>query len=516
MSRLIWEPVKYTGLFGLLALGMGGAFAAQAESETPLSAIDWLSDSIEAPAAIAEPVPVAPQTRETPVLTVAPLDSAVVDDVGTFDGTELGLEASIWAKNSASELAERLKNMPAIALPSLREFHVDLVSGTFAPPADAIVDESFFLARVDTLMGLARFDDALALLRDAGTEDPERFRRYFDIGLLTGTEGSACEIIRETPDVSPTFPARVFCLARNGEWDVAALTLGTAEALGILSNQEDQLLMRFLDPDLFEGEPVPPVDAMSPLLFRLYEAIGERPLTETLPVAFAVADLSETVGWKDRLRAAERLAGIGALPPGELIKTFKARSPAASGGIWTRVRAVQEFERAEKSDDAALSQKLPDAWDAAQEGGYATTLAPWFLSRILSADVERQALHTAFEVALYAGDSVSAAKWSSDSGDDKALLALATGGASSFAGGEPLATAVRQSLAGLPPSPNIRTELDSGRVGSVLLDAIAVLAEGADGDPRAVGDALAVLVALGLNDLARQVSVELLLDASQI
>ena len=485
-------------------------------AESPLSAIDWLSNSITEPAAVAAPLAAPLQGRDVPTLTVAPLGAALPDRSGVSEGVDLGLPASIWSKNSAAELAERLTTMPEITLPSLRDFYVALVSARFEAPADAIVDERFFLARIDTLMGMARLEDARTLLTDAGTEKPERFRRYFDIGLLTSTEATACDIIEDTPEVSPTFPARVFCLARNGEWDVAALTLGTAEALGILSQQEYQLLARVRDPDLLEGDPVPPVEAMSPLLFRLYEAIGERPLTEPLPVAFAVADLSENVGWKDRLRATERLAGIGAVNPGELLKVFKARSPAASGGSWTRVRAFQNFEAAAKTDAAAVSRTLPVAWEAARDGGYHATLAPWFLSKIRAVKLERSAQHTGFEIALFAQDWTAAETWSSARADDTALLALATNRPDQLSLSDPLIVAVRQSLAGLPPSPTIRAELEAGRTGAVLLEAIAVLAEGADGDPRSVGDALAVLVALGLETLARQVSVELVLDASQI
>ena len=499
----------------LAALAAGLAAPGAVLAESPLSAIDWLSNSIAAPPAAAAPAPPPPETRDVPSLTVAPLGAAVADSAGTVDGTSLGLPQDLWAQNSAAELAARLAEMPAIELPSLRAFYVSVLAARFAPPADAILDESFFLARVDTLMRFARFEDARALLTEAGTEAPERFRRYFDIGLLTATEGSACEIIDVTPEVSPTFPARIFCLARNGEWDVAALTLGTAEALGILSDQEDKLLMRFLDPDLFEGAPLPATETMSPLLFRLYEAIGERPATEPLPVAFAIADISETVGWKDRLRAAERLASVGAIAPGEMLDIVNQRKPAASGGLWARVRALQAFDSAENGS-AAQSERLPAAWDAAREGGYAAHLAPWFLERIRDVELDRSAEHTAFEIALLAGDTASAARWSASRADDAALLSLASGGPFQLAGVEPLGTSIRQSLAGLAPSPSIRAELAAGRSGSVLLDAVAALAEGADGDPRAIGDALAVLVSLGLDDLVRQVSVELVLDASRI
>ncbi|MEK6217121.1 MAG: hypothetical protein N2B03_07885, partial [Boseongicola sp.] len=263
----------------------------------------------------------------------------------------------------------------------------------------------------------------------AGAPEPRRFRRAFDIALLKGTEARSCRAIEATPDISPTIPARIFCLARNGEWDVAALTLGTAEALGILTKEEDALLLRFLDPVLFEGEPLPPVSTnMSPLIFRLYEAVGERPATDGLPVAFAFADLAQTVGWKTRLQAAERLAAADALGAEELMAVFQERKAAASGGIWARVKAYQSIYRvAMDGDSEALSVALPRAWDAAVSTGTETALAPWLLQHINASDISGPARHAALEISLLAGDFDTAAAFSNDSSVDRTLVAIASG-----------------------------------------------------------------------------------------
>ena len=65
------------------------------------------------------------------------------------------------------------------------------------------------------------------------TPEPEPFRRWFDIALLIGREDRACDIMLETPQIAPTFPARIFCLARSGDWNAAALSLRTGETLGL-------------------------------------------------------------------------------------------------------------------------------------------------------------------------------------------------------------------------------------------------------------------------------------------
>ena len=80
--------------------------------------------------------------------------------------------------------------------------------------------------------------------------------------------------LRATPDLAPTFPARIFCLARAGDWNAAALTLRTAQALGYVTPEEDALLQRFLEPELDDGETLPPPDKPTPLVWRMFEAIG--------------------------------------------------------------------------------------------------------------------------------------------------------------------------------------------------------------------------------------------------
>ena len=146
-----------------------------------------------------------------------------------------------------------------------------------------------------------------------------------------------------------------------GDWRAASLTLGTANALGLVTDEEDALLLRFLDPDLFEGDPILTIPrATTPLTFRLYEAIGEGRATTGLPLAFAHADLEERAGWKARLDAAERLARTAALSENRLLGIYFEGKPSASGMIWDRVAALQAFDTAlEREETNALADTLP-------------------------------------------------------------------------------------------------------------------------------------------------------------
>ena len=502
----------WQGLF-LLAAISGQALAAE---QAPLSAIDWLSDSIAMPTAPSVETPSAPDTVAPPsAISVMPLDRPVADKAGILSARMLGIEPGLWGRSSAGDLARGITALPdaGSAPPSIRQFLHDLLVARLDPPIDAADDDSLYLARLDRLLEMGRLRSATLLIEAAGAPEPRRFRRAFDIALLTGTETEACKVIDVTPDISPTYPARIFCLARGGQWDVAAITLGNAEVLDILSPEEDQLLLHFLDPELFEGEPLPPPPRLpSPLLFRLYEAVGERLPTDAYPVAFATADLSDTVGWRTRLRAAERLAAVDAIPFERLLSVYTERGPAASGGIWERVKAVQALlEAVESGRTDSLTEALPEAWRAAGQGRYEAALARWIAPKLAGLTLDGQAGHVAFEITLLAGRSDLAAGFASATSQDRFLLALANGTGTAAPDADPLGRAVLRGLSALGPGDQFQALIDDGRKGEALLSALSVLMDGAAGNPDRAANALALLRTLGLERLARQTAVELLL-----
>lgn len=513
--RLNWMGTRPV-LLGLgCALVLIGTEPVMATEGSPLSAIDWLSDSIVEPGEDPAPQSDAPVASLPSDISVMPLDAPTPDRAGLRPARDLNLDADLWGRSSAADLARALVDLPdgAEAPPSVRRFLNELLTLEFKPPIDAAIDDSFFLARIDRLLSMGQLERAEALLEIAGLDDAERFRRAFDIALLRGTETEACRTIEETPDLSPTYPARIFCLARLGEWDVAALTLGNAEALGILTPDEDALLLHFLDPELFEGKPVPePPRQSTPLLFRLYEAVGERIPTDQLPVAFAVTDLGSTVGWKARLRAAERLVAADALSFEALIGVFTERKPAASGGIWERVAALQSLLSAlETGRSKQVNNTLSAAWIAAGRGGFDTDFAEWITPQLGDYELTGPARHLAFEMALRAGRVDRAEVLASDAADDRFLLALATGSGSASPGTSLLNQSVLRGLVALSPGATFEALIEDDRKGEALFRALGHLKRGAAGNPRATQQSLALLRTLGLEELARRVAVELIL-----
>lgn len=333
--------------------------ATQAAGQSPLSAIDWLSDTVVAPPAPTGPATAATVTTE--LIDVAPLEALAIDAVGLLPPSLSGLPKDFWGSSPTFDLVELIETQ-ALTLPRpARSLLHKIILAELDPPVDATPAHHLFLARIDLLLRFGALDEAQALLERAGPTEASIFRRWFDVSLLTGSEDRACATMRAAPDIAPTFSARIFCLARGNDWAAAALSLETARALNYLSEADANLMARFLDPELFDGEPIGTLPRpLTPLAYRMLQALGEAPTGSALPLAFAHAKLGRGEGWKPRIEAAERLARRGGIAPNQLFSIYTERRQAASGGVWDRVEAVQDFDIALLSGDSArVANALP-------------------------------------------------------------------------------------------------------------------------------------------------------------
>jgi hypothetical protein len=494
-------------------------------AEEPLSAIDWLSQSVSTPVGTQVPT-VRDRPDEPPVAKGGALPETVAttvlggpspDAAGLIAPAKSGLPARLWGVGLTDEIASHLTEEKADVLPALQGIFVTMLLAEAEPPVDSGGSGRLLLARIDKLLALGALDQAQALIDAAGETGPDLFRRSFDIALLTGAEDRACDQMRAAPDLAPTFPARVFCLARSGDWNAAALTLRTAQALGYITPEQDALLSRFLDPDLYEGEPIPAAPSpVTPLDMRMFKAIGEPLPSLGLPLAFAYADLGEDTGWKAQLEAAERLARAGVLEPNRFLGIYTEREPAASGGIWDRIDAFQKFEAAlDSKDPARIAETLPNAWDRMTEAELETTFAALFAKPLMAMDLPDEAGRIAFRVALLSPDfaRVSASRKAEDL-TETFLIGLAKGDVEGVIAPDSLGRAIAPAFTGTAAAPEGSESarlLAEDRYGEAVLTAIDRISQGVQGDLRQVTEGLATLRAAGLDTIARRTALELML-----
>ncbi|WP_095589731.1 hypothetical protein [Actibacterium ureilyticum] len=500
----------------VLTVTLALAGTARAQSEDPLSAIDWLSESVREDIQVPRGHDGAVvQSAAPPAVSVTPLDTPRLDSVGLLPGSTTGLPADLWGDTGAVEIARLIRATPSETLPAVQDLFYMLLLAELDPPEKGAADDGvILLARLDKLLEMGALEQARALLERTDPAQPALFRRWFDISLLTGHEDRACRAMRATPDLAPTFPARIFCLARGNDWNAAALSLETGRALNHITEYQDALLARFLHPELAEDQPpLPAPSRPSPLVFRLLEAIGEPLPTNSLPVAFAQADLRHNGGWKARIDAAERLARRGAISPNQLLGIYTEALPAASGGVWDRVAAVQKLDVALISGDTdAVQRALPAAWSEMRAAGLVVPLSRLYGPRLARLALGGTAKSMAFRAGLLSDDYEAIASTHGPLSRDETLLRMiATGQPGPDPMRQPLPAAVQQAFADATLGENMRYRLEHREIGEAILMALQLIADGAEGDPTDVTEGLVLLRQVGLEDAARRIALQLLI-----
>ncbi len=508
------------------AVWAASAFPALAAE--PLSAIPWLSQSIDTSAA---PPPARPDGTDpvsgpgaasgSDTITVTSLDGIRRDATGLLPPSDSGFARDLWGPTRASEATSLILAHRPRAAPDARAlFHRLLLAEADAPPGSD-GDAALLIARIDRLLGMGALEEASALLDISDPNTPELFRRWFDTGLLLGRAEPPCEALRQNPSLSPTLPARVFCLARGGDWNAAEITLTLGEGVGSIPPDQERLLARFLDPDLFEGEPDPAIpDPLTPLDFLLREAVGLPRPSGALPLAFLHADLDVHAPMRVRIDAAERLILADAVDPPVLFEAYRAGEPAASGGAWDRAAAVQNLDAAlDAGDPAGIGAALIAADRALSARGLRVAFAADAARRLAALDpdsLSAAARATAFELLLLAEDP-DVARLFTDPADprSRALLAIAGAGNAPLDGHDDLTRAALEGLQTRDPGDTrevrLRATLDSGRQGAALIEALDLLPARGPADPAAFRAALHILNAAGQTDTARRIALQTLL-----
>ncbi|HEY9039809.1 MAG TPA: hypothetical protein VIN05_12805 [Roseovarius sp.] len=499
-------------LAAALLLATGLPAHAQQIGQRPLSAIDWLDQIPTTPAPIPDPAepPVAGHAG-VPDIEVTPLGEATTGAVGLLPPSVTGLPADMWAASDAADLSAlwaKAGTQPPAAIQAL--YHTLLLAEAEPPRGDA---DAYLRTRIGVLRRFGAVEPAFELLARAGPLRPALFADWFDLSLLHGAEAEACSDLRAAPGLLDDDAAQIYCTALTGDWPTAALLFDTGRALGSWNGPRAALLEQFLDPEMAEtSAPPPPVDTLTPLDFRLFEAIGSPLPTRGLPVAYAMADLRGTVGWKAEIEAAERLTRSGALAAGRLMGLYTRQRPAASGGVWDRVAAVQDLDAAlEANAPEQIGPALQTAWQRMAEEGLEIPFAQIFGAPLAAANLTGKARALTYHVALLTAEYETAAAGPPPGDEAQFLAGLAQGrpdaALAAEGAGQIIAAAFTQ-----PPqaAPDHALLIRQGKLGEAVLSA-ALQFDRASGDPGEMAAALGTLRAVGLEDTARRAALQALI-----
>ena len=463
-----------------------------AQTDAPISAIDWLSQPGLAPLS-EEPLVVGDPTRgaELAEIDVIELDAPVEKTYGLIPSKISGIPENFWTDLDPRMLRQILNSVPLSGLPAADDLLLRALL------AETLGDETVLNTRVQALIERGAVQAAYSLLGQAQIQSQEGFALFAETALLTGNVERMCRQLNLSRHMSDTEAVKVYCQARFGSWNTAELNFFTLDTLGAFPPTLSSLLAVDLDPELADSLGLPNVEPnqLTALEFQLRAGAGQPVPTQGLPLKFVPSDLSPSSGWKTQIEAAERLGAVGSLPAAQLLELYKSGQPSASGGVWDRVNAVQNL-------DLTLADPIIDPSDE--------LLAFWTLMRARSLVAP---LAHAWSPMLMKFDA-------SGDGDDILfqMQVLSRSNAFDF---EPTMARLRrinphilsENFDRLMAEFNQEIPASLPFLSANMLRATGLITDGLEGNELAFIEAVALFRAMGLTPLAQQLALEFMILA---
>ncbi len=497
---------------------------ASAQAQAPLSAIEWLTESIK------DPPNFEIQSESEPLIELLAQAISVKkgmapvspDAIGLLSPAVTGFSADLWGDMPAPDISDLLSDFPNEGTPEAKNLFRRLLLAQANPAPDDIQNGLVLMARVNRLLEIGALDAAEALIAFAPTSNAQIFQIKFNIAILSGRTRDICNTLATTPAISDDLSARVFCLARNGDWNAAAITLSLGAGIGGISAEREEMLIRFLDPKLFEGAADPPSpDPFGIMDFVLREAVFLPRPSGLMPLPYLYRDIGEHAPLRSKMEASERLVMAGSLPSNLLFAAYREGKAASSGGVWGRANSIQMLDEALEAGSADdLVTAVIAAYANFADAGLLLPLAEEYAD-VLSA-LEYSPLFAKARLAvldLLHLANVSNISWSETAilnGSRQLALAIVTHAPLII---DPEGKAMQQSLikglnGPIPDSPaasRLLNMLEDREPGQAILAALRILADGALADPEGVRNGLYLLVSAGQSSAARRIAVQILL-----
>ena len=473
-------------------------------AQTPLSAIDWLSkeNSKFQKSLIDEK---NTETENTNDIKVSTLASNEYQAIGLLPIYVTGIPTTIWRNSSFDDLVYSFKTMPIFKYSPIQELVYSLLLAEARPPLNEPTRYAFLEARLNTLLNYGAVDPAIALIERASPLPERMIPLLFDISLLSSNNFPICDPIFQNTKNRELQAELIYCYARKGDWLTAHLILKTGEVLEDLNVREVSLLDRYLEVDFNVdlNALLPPPELITPLEYRLYEAIGEPIPAEYLPIQYSQSDLSGENGWRAQVIAAERLSLTGAIPENQILGVYTSNNPGVSGGMWERVKVVQDLDFALEHEED-FEYYFQNAWRVFKKTDQITVFAKLFGLRVFEKNLSVKSREIAANLLLLTNNfRLTKGYWN----PSDIRFGLTTGDFSQVKASNEIEKIILKVFTEPSIPFLVEQKLNQGKLGEVILNAILQFETGIDGNLKDFSESLSTLNLIGLDNTARRAAL---------
>ena len=262
----------------------------------------------------------------------------------------------LWSNSSEKALSEKLNAMSRLSLASTNKIFKRLLLVDAKPPLNSIGTEnmgySFLLSRIDQLINMGALDEADEILNYIKEPSIEFMKRKIEVASLNGRLSKTCDIANKYPNFKGMLQFKIICLVRENDWQAAALAFTVGSSLNQFSQNEEQLLLNYLDPDIemnYNDRIV--ISELSPTDFFLMhgkkDIIPQDVIPNKYAYAFSRSDISPLV----RIKSVEQLASSYVVNANTLFDLYRSSPDEKKDEARNAKRTVFELDRSLENDN---------------------------------------------------------------------------------------------------------------------------------------------------------------------
>ena len=283
------------------------------------------------------------------------LGNVNLNSIGLISAENTTFPASLWNRSDESILAKKITEIPELKLASTNKIFKRLLILDTEPPINAIGNKNmgsmFLISRVDRLIEMGAIDEAETILDYIKNPNYDLLTRKIDIASITGRLQGTCKKIRRHFKSSDILKFKIICLAREGDWNAAAILFSVGSTLKLFSSTEKKLLLNFLDPEInvkIEEEEMK--ENLSPINFYLLLSRGSIFNTKDLPPKYAYNLSLVGNNLMERIQSSEKLVKNFSMNSHHLFSLYRSAGQADESTKNVLINSVVNMDNAFKEN----------------------------------------------------------------------------------------------------------------------------------------------------------------------
>ena len=284
------------------------------------------------------------------------LGNVNLNSIGIISADNTTFPSNLWNRSDESLLAKKIIEMPDFELSSANKIFKRLLILDTEPPINAIGQKNmgslFLISRIDRLIEMGAIDEAETILDYIKNPNYDLLRRKIDIASITGRLQGTCKQIRRHFNSTDILKYKIICLAREGDWNAAAILFSAGSTLKLFSSTDKKLLLNFLDPEINVkiGKEEMKIN-LSPINFYLFLSRGSLYNTKDLSPKYAYTLSSAGNNLLERIQSSEKLVRNFSMNSHHLFSLYRSAGKNNNNVKNALINSVVNLDNAFKGKD---------------------------------------------------------------------------------------------------------------------------------------------------------------------